>query len=125
MARIRGRNTRPELITRSVLHALGYRFRVGVRSLPGTPDIAIKSLRVAIFVHGCFWHMHEGCRLNRPPKRNVSYWGPKLHRNAQRDALRVMELERMGFRVLVIWECETADRLLLEMKLGQFMQCSG
>jgi DNA mismatch endonuclease, patch repair protein len=122
MARIRSRNTRPELATRSALHGLGYRFRVNVKDLPGTPDIAIKSKRLAIFVHGCFWHLHEGCRLSRPPTRNTSYWGPKLRRNAERDARMLAELASKGFRVLVVWECETADRALLEKKLAAFMR---
>ena len=80
MGRIRGRDTRPELATRSALHRLGWRFRANVQSLPGKPDIAIKSRRIAIFVHGCFWHLHEGCRLARQPKGNTAYWGPKLRR---------------------------------------------
>lgn len=121
MARIRSQNTRPELVTRSILHGLGYRFRANVKTLPGRPDIAIKNRRVAIFVHGCFWHAHQDCRLNRPPKRNVGYWGPKLRRNAQRDAVRIAELKQLGYRVLVVWECEVAQRHLVEAKLRQFL----
>jgi DNA mismatch endonuclease (patch repair protein) len=122
MARIRSRDTRPEKVTRSVLHALGYRFRVHVRSLPGSPDIAVKRRKVAIFVHGCFWHLHDGCLLARMPKRNLEYWGPKLARNTTRDAAHRLELERLGFRVLVVWECETARREILAIKLDRFME---
>src|SRR5690348_2216170 len=91
MASIRSRDTRPERVTRSVLHGLGYRFRVHVRDLPGSPDIAVKRRRLAIFVHGCFWHMHRGCRLARLPKRNLAYWEPKLLRNIKRDQERRTE----------------------------------
>lgn len=122
MARIRGRNTGPELATRSSLHHLGYRFRVHVRDLPGTPDIAIKSRRVVIFVHGCFWHLHEGCRFARPPKENTGYWGPKLRRNVERDLARSAELDALGYRVLVVWECETGDAVALAGKLDRFMR---
>ena len=100
MGRIRGRDTRPELATRSALHRLGWRFRANVQSLPGKPDIAIKSRRIAIFVHGCFWHLHEGCRLARQPKGNTAYWGPKLRRNVERDAQQRAQLQTLGFRVL-------------------------
>jgi len=122
MGRIRGRDTRPELATRSALHRLGWRFRANVQSLPGKPDIAIKSRRIAIFVHGCFWHLHEGCRLARQPKGNTAYWGPKLRRNVERDAQQRAQLQTFGFRVLVVWECETSDRAKLEATLARFMR---
>ncbi|MGH6938840.1 very short patch repair endonuclease [Hypericibacter sp.] len=122
MSRIRKRDTRPEIATRSVLHRLGYRFRVNVRSLPGTPDVAIKSRKVAILIHGCFWHSHQGCRLNRPPKRNTEYWNPKLRRNRARDVRVSTELKALGYRVLVVWECEVADSDTLTAKLASFMQ---
>ncbi|HLI10559.1 MAG TPA: DNA mismatch endonuclease Vsr [Alphaproteobacteria bacterium] len=125
MARIRSRDTKPELSTRSALHRLGYRFRVNVKSLPGTPDIAIRSRRVAIFVHGCFWHLHSGCALARVPRRNVEYWVPKLRRNSARDEARQEQLRKLGFSVLVVWECETANPATLEEKLSKFMMSSG
>lgn len=121
MARIRSRDTQPELVTRSLLHRLGYRFRVNVRSLPGTPDIANKRQRLAILVHGCFWHLHPGCVLARRPRRNTAYWEPKLQRNVERDAEIQRELRQIGYRVLVVWECETRKRDILQRKLSSFM----
>jgi DNA mismatch endonuclease, patch repair protein len=121
MAQIKSQNTRPELRTRSTLHRLGYRFRIHVKSLPGSPDIAIKSRRIAIFVNGCFWHCHNGCHLARRPKRNLQYWTPKFQRNIERDAARVAELQELGFRVLTVWECETVDEAILTSRIRKFM----
>ena len=121
MASIRSRDTRPELATRSALHRLGYRFRVNVRALPGTPDIANQRKHVAIFVHGCLWHLNKGCALARPPKRNTGYWGPKLRRNVERDVANRAKLTALGYRVLVIWECETTNPEALKHKLVSFL----
>ena len=85
MARIRDRNTKPELAVRSMLHRHGFRFRLQARDLPGRPDIVFRRRRKALFVHGCFWHSHPGCRKNRPPKSKTQYWGPKLMRNRERQ----------------------------------------
>jgi DNA mismatch endonuclease (patch repair protein) len=90
--------------------------------LPGNPDIAIKRRRLAIFVHGCFWHMHDGCPLARMPKRNLTYWQPKISRNIARDGARRLELEQQGYRVLVVWECQTTQREILAVKLREFME---
>jgi DNA mismatch endonuclease (patch repair protein) len=106
MSRIRAKDTAPETAVRSAVHALGHRFRKNVTSLPGKPDIANRSKRWAIFVHGCFWHGHDNCQLASRPKTNRGYWGPKLQRNKTRDAQRIAALERGGFRVLVLWECD-------------------
>lgn len=109
MARIRSKNTRPELLTRAAVHALGLRFRTHVTTLPGNPDIANKARRWAIFVHGCFWHSHGGCALASKPRSNALYWTEKLRGNRQRDRLKLERLRAAGFRVLVLWECQTRD----------------
>jgi DNA mismatch endonuclease (patch repair protein) len=107
MSRIRARNTNPEMRVRSAVHRLGLRFRKHAKDLPGNPDLANRLKRWAIFVHGCFWHSHEGCRLASCPKSNTAYWEPKLKANMARDRLRRHELEALGYRVFVVWECET------------------
>jgi DNA mismatch endonuclease (patch repair protein) len=106
MSRIRAKDTSPETQVRSAVHALGHRFRKNVASLPGKPDIANRSRRWAIFVHGCFWHGHDNCRLASRPKTNRGYWIPKLQRNRSRDTERIAALRQAGFKVLVLWECD-------------------
>lgn len=106
MRRIRSRDTKPELILRQSLHARGLRYRVHVNSLPGKPDIVFTRRRVAVFVHGCFWHQHPGCREASSPRSNAAYWAPKLLRNVERDGQHAEMLQSMGYRVLVLWECE-------------------
>lgn len=113
MARIRARNTDPETRIRSALHRLGLRFRKHAKDLPGNPDLANRRKRWVIFVHGCFWHSHEGCRLASRPKSNISYWNPKLEGNLTRDHARYRELEALGYRVFIVWECETRNPELL------------
>lgn len=109
MARIRGRDTKPELIVRQLAHGLGYRFRLHRRDLPGTPDLVFPGRRKVIFVHGCFWHRHSGCRFAYEPKSNVEFWYAKFAANTARDARVRGELEQMGWGVLTIWECEVAN----------------
>jgi DNA mismatch endonuclease (patch repair protein) len=109
MARIRQKNTSPELKVRQVLHALGYRFRVNRRGLPGTPDIVFLSRRKAIFIHGCFWHRHPGCRKASTPKTRTEFWNAKFDANIKRDERKTKELEREGWDVMVVWECESAS----------------
>jgi DNA mismatch endonuclease (patch repair protein) len=120
MSRIRSKDTRPEILTRAAVHGLGRRFRKHVRDLPGKPDIANKSQKWAIFVHGCFWHSHSGCRLASDPKSNRSYWGEKLAGNQSRDAAKIGALRGLGFRVLVVWECEVRDGGRLDRALSAF-----
>lgn len=120
MGRIRSKNTRPEVLTRSAVQALGIRFRNHVDDLPGKPDLANKTRQWAIFVHGCFWHSHTGCRLASSPKSNTGYWSEKLARNRSRDAEKVAALESLGFRVLVIWECDVRDGARLQRALESF-----
>ena len=116
MSRIRRQNTGPEVRVRSVLHRLGYRFRLHRRDLPGTPDIVMPGKHVVIFVHGCFWHGHK-CRAGRQPKSRLSYWGPKIEANRLRDARKTRELKALGWKVVQVWECELKDVRKLERKL--------
>jgi DNA mismatch endonuclease (patch repair protein) len=120
MARIRSKNTKPEVLTRSAVQALGLRFRNHVDDLPGKPDLANKTRKWAIFVHGCFWHSHGGCRLASSPKSNTGYWTEKLARNKARDADKIAALEAKGFRVLVVWECDVRDGVRLKHALEAF-----
>lgn len=122
MRLIRGRNTGPEVRVRQALHRMGYRFRLHRRGLPGSPDIVLLRKRLAIFVHGCFWHQHPGCRLARLPKSRLDYWLPKLDRNAARDAEAVNALQEMGWRTIVIWECQTVDRDALVERLRRGLE---
>lgn len=107
MARIRSTNTKPELVLRKALHATGFRFRLHVRSLPGCPDVVMRKYRCAIFVHGCFWHGHEGCRNFRIPKTRSEFWSGKIASNRNRDRRSIDALLGDGWRVLVVWECAT------------------
>ena len=104
MQAIKGRNTKPEMIVRSYLFSKGLRFRVNVGKLPGTPDIVLKKWKCAIFVNGCFWHGHQGCFIL--PKTNTEFWEDKIQRNINRDRKNIIKLESMGWRTLVVWECE-------------------
>lgn len=105
MSRIRGRDTRPELTLRRLLHAAGFRYRLH-QKLPGRPDLTLPKYKAVIFVHGCFWHRHEGCRVANTPKSNVDFWMIKFARNVERDAAVESTLRHSGWRVLVVWECD-------------------
>ena len=109
MSRIRSRDTKPEMRVRRLVHGLGYRYRLHSEDLPGRPDLVFRPRRKVIFVHGCFWHRHEGCSRNRTPKspERRNFWREKLDGNAQRDRLNEAALRRLGWEILVIWECET------------------
>lgn len=124
MSRVRSHDTGPELIVRRMLFKAGHRYRKNDKRLPGSPDVALWPERVAIFVHGCFWHQHSGpCdRLPRLPKSNREYWLPKLNRNKARDAERLADLERLGWRVIVIWECEVSNTQQLATRLEAFIR---
>jgi DNA mismatch endonuclease, patch repair protein len=108
MAKIGSKNTAPEILVRRLLHALGYRFRLHARDLPGTPDIVFRRRKKAIFVHGCFWHAH-GCKIGQPPKSRLEYWLPKLEANRRRDEAKQAELVARGWEVLIVWQCQTKD----------------
>lgn len=121
MACIKSKDTVPEKIVRSWLHRHGYRFRLHRKDLPGCPDIVLPKYRTVIFVHGCFWHQHERCRIASRPKSNTGYWMAKLSKNVQRDIAVYGELRAMGWHVAIVWECETKDKNSLNkaMKLIQ------
>ena len=125
MSRIKGRNTRLELVVRSALHRLGFRFRLHGRRLPGRPDIVLARHRTVVFVHGCFWHRHRGCRFAYQPKSNVSFWTEKFEQNVARDSRNKRELLRLGWRVLVVWECQAVDRGALTERLAAALEGVG
>lgn len=108
MSRIRGKDTQPELALRKVLHKLGLRYRLH-GALPGKPDLVFPRYRTVVFVHGCFWHRHAGCNIASTPKSNTSFWLEKFEKNIARDARVAAQLEKEGWRVLVVWECELAS----------------
>lgn len=117
MSRIRGRDTGPERRVRSMLHRLGFRFTLRRKGLPGKPDIVMPARRTVVFVHGCFWHQHVGCQNAVLPKTRAEFWTAKLTGNTRRDRLNSAALRRLGWRVLVIWECELESEAKLERKL--------
>lgn len=106
MSGIKGKNTKPELLLRSALHKLGFRFRIQRKDLPGKPDIVLPKYKTIIFVHGCFWHRHPGCKYAYTPKSNIEFWTNKLEGNVIRDRLTEKALEELGWRILIVWECE-------------------
>lgn len=119
MAAIRGKDTKPEMVVRRYLHALGYRYGLHNRRLPGTPDIVLRKLKTVIFINGCFWHGHPGCRYYRLPSTNPGYWQKKIETNHERDARAIQELNRMKWTVIVIWECELKPREAREKRLAR------
>lgn len=121
MQRVRGKDTGPEWAVRRLLHALGYRFRLHRRDLPGCPDLVLPGRRAALFVHGCFWHLHR-CKAGRnPPRTNAAYWQAKRERNRKRDWANRRRLVRLGWRVLVVWECELRKAPVLQRRLRSFL----
>lgn len=109
MTRVRQRGTDPELVVRAVASRIGLRYRLRNRDLPGNPDLANRRRRFAIFVHGCFWHRHHGCLQATTPKSNVEYWVAKFERNVERDRAAIRKLEQIGYKVVVVWGCETTS----------------
>lgn len=123
MSRIRGKDTKPEMIIRHLVHRMGFRYRLHQKNLPGCPDMVFPRLRKVILIHGCFWHRHPdpGCRLARLPKSRLEFWGPKLAANRDRDERQRLALEALGWAVLVVWECELGYKEQLENKLRSFL----
>lgn len=117
MSRVRGRDTSPEIAVRRVAHALGYRYRLHRRDLPGSPDLVFPRRRAVVFVHGCFWHRHKNCPKATTPKTRADFWKKKFEANSKRDRRVLKELVVLGWRPLVIWECETKDYTKLAAKL--------
>lgn len=124
MRRICSKDTSPEMVVRRLVHRLGYRYRLHRKNLPGKPDLVFPARGKAIFVHGCFWHQHASsrCKIVRKPKSNKAYWTPKLEANVRRDRRNRQHLRRMGWRSLVVWECETADPERLERRIVRFLE---
>jgi DNA mismatch endonuclease (patch repair protein) len=109
MSKVRSSGTKPEVIVRKKLHSLGFRFRLHNKALPGKPDIVLPKHRVVVFVHGCFWHHHNGCGKSKLPTSNAKFWRTKIFENVRRDAKIKADLKKLGWRILVIWECETKN----------------
>jgi DNA mismatch endonuclease (patch repair protein) len=121
MSRIKGRDTKPEKAVRSLLHGMGCRFRLHVKDLPGTPDIVLPRRKSVIFVHGCFWHGHQGCGRASIPATRTDFWTAKIHGNRERDERALAALEKLGYRCLVVWQCEMRDTDALRRRLAAFL----
>lgn len=121
MSRVRGKNTKPELVVRKLLHSMGYRFRLHGRDLPGTPDIVLPKRRTIIFVHGCYWHGHN-CSAGRLPKTRVDFWSRKITANRARDVRAVRALRRQGWSTLIIWQCQIRDLKRLTARLQRHLK---
>ena len=121
MSRIRSKDTSPELRVRSLMHRAGYRYSLHVKTMPGAPDIVMRRYRTVVFVNGCFWHQHQGCRIASKPKTNTDYWQRKFKRTADRDRRTKAELQQDGWTVLVIWECQTRNEESLQDLLAEVL----
>jgi DNA mismatch endonuclease, patch repair protein len=121
MRKVKAKDTKPEMAVRRTTHRLGYRYRLHVKELPGSPDLVFPSRRKVIFVHGCFWHRHEGCRRASTPSTNVEFWTAKFERNAARDADKERLLIMAGWEVLIVWECEVRGTSEIERKISEFL----
>jgi DNA mismatch endonuclease (patch repair protein) len=121
MSRIRGYDTKPELTVRSIVHRMGFRFRSHGEDLPGNPDIVLPKHKKVIFIHGCFWHGHKGCKRSKRPSTNVSFWQDKLDKNIERDKRQQRELRKLGWKYLIIWQCEINRPNLLRNNIKRFL----
>lgn len=121
MGRVRSKDTGPELVVRRLVHGMGYRYRLHGKGLPGRPDLVFRSRGKVIFVHGCFWHRHEGCALARLPKSREDFWLPKLEANRQRDERNRRDLKRAGWKVLTVWECQLGRVELVRKRIRRFL----
>ena len=122
MSRIRSGNTKPELLVRSLLHRMGYRFRLHQKDLPGKPDIVLPKYKTVIFVHGCFWHRHENCKYAYMPKSRQKFWNNKFKTNIERDKKVNQQLKNLGWKVNIIWECELSDVKAVKKKLDNYFR---
>jgi len=125
MSLVRGKNTKVELTVRSLVHKLGYRYGLHAGDIPGRPDLVFRSRRKVIFIHGCFWHRHSRCRLARLPKSRLGFWLPKLNGNRKRDRKIQLALSELGWRSLVIWECQLSEGASLRKKISAFLGHKG
>ena len=124
MSRISGKDTKPEILVRSLLHRMGYRFRLHKKELPGKPDITLPKHKKVIFVHGCFWHGHENCPRSKRPSTNVVFWNKKINGTIERDKQNIQNLENLGWETLILWTCEIKNHDVLKRKLTSFMETS-
>lgn len=124
MSLVKSKNTKPEMFVRKLVHAMGYRYRLHDKKLPGKPDMVFKSRNRVIFVHGCFWHRHENCKLARLPKSRLDFWEPKLEANKERDKLVQKQLTEFGWQFLIIWECQLNDVIALRKRIVKFLDGS-
>ncbi len=122
MSRVSDKNTKPEIVVRSLLHKMGYRFRLHRKDLPGKPDITLPKYKKVIFVHGCFWHGHPGCSRSKRPATNQEFWREKLDKNIERDKVSVNALGQLGWEVLTVWSCEVKNTNKLKIKLLSFLE---
>jgi DNA mismatch endonuclease, patch repair protein len=122
MSLVRGKDTKPEMVVRRLIHRMGYRYRLHDRALPGNPDMVFAGQRKVIFVHGCFWHRHGSCKLTRWPKSKLDFWRPKLEQNHERDKVNKRKLVKLGWKVLVVWECQLNKVSVLTVRLSEFLE---
>jgi DNA mismatch endonuclease (patch repair protein) len=122
MSRITSKDTAPEVIFRRLIHRAGFRYRLHVKTLPGKPDLVLKKYRTVVFIHGCFWHGHEGCKRGNMPKTNKKYWKNKIERNIARDKKNVKILKRSGWNVFIVWECELKEPENVLKKFHRFIK---
>jgi len=122
MSLVRGKDTKPELLVRRLVHGMGYRYRLHARDLPGNPDMVFPSKGKVLFVHGCFWHRHGTCKNTRWPKSKLDFWRPKLEQNQLRDKVNRKRLSRLGWRVLIVWECQLSKLPALTARLRAFLE---
>jgi DNA mismatch endonuclease (patch repair protein) len=123
MRRVKNKDTAPEMLVRRLLHSMGFRFRLHCKDLPGTPDIVLPRYRTVVFVHGCFWHGHDGCRRGARPASNTDFWNAKIDRNRERDTAATASLTHAGWRTLIIWDCEAkANKSALSARLSAFVK---
>ena len=121
MSKISGKETKPEILVRKYLFAKGFRYRKNVRELPGKPDIVLPKYKTIIFIHGCFWHGHKGCRKSALPSTNTDFWHAKIGKNIERDQSHILELEKAGWKVIVVWQCELKTILLRTSRLEKLI----
>lgn len=124
MKDVKSCNTQPELYIRKLLHKMGFRFRVNKKSLPGKPDIVLPKYKTIVFVHGCFWHQHENCNKARKPKSNKQFWIKKIKKNIERDERNIKELEDLGWKVIIVWECEIRCKNIHERLYNKITGCT-
>jgi DNA mismatch endonuclease (patch repair protein) len=122
MSRIRSKHTAPEVIVRKIVHRMGFRYRLHVRHLPGKPDLVFRRMKKIIEVRGCFWHQHVGCVDSHLPKSRTDYWTPKLNRNVERDKTNNKELKKLGWQVLIVWDCELREARTVTRRLLKFLK---